>query len=519
MSIIDSAERQDNLDDMNDLCDQNVKVDLSSLSPLESPRATVMQNDLLRKSVEAYQRGDVLPDGFHNMSPDDAKTHWINLYHGMAEAGYPSEIMLSLHAQYEALLEANPHASDSLRGYIAAHIEDMSHRYGFQDLKATAPEALESINSTIRQGDIDSIWSAVHHDQRFSPGVLKHALDSLKEIPKEAKDRVDFLYRLADEKHAANSVAGLHDFSELESLRPKAYWMNAVSKPDEFSFSDEILSCRDGEKKVPQKFTLLRIKPEMPVFIGEHGGEPIIADSGFLIKERGEIRFASENEINERLIEAQEEAKRHGQRPTNIASMILSAPIALSVKGFELARKNIRNQLNPEHLAKWRESRLHHAAVDSRAHLDSARKRLEKVMDHPSIIELRKERDTIQTDPNNIFSEYERHKVDAKIQQVIHANPVLKSFFDGAMDDIQVAADKHNEFLKSARKANLRPDQLLEMDKVDTSMLKDLKKQLKEVGLKEDSKTFEELEKMAQKIRETVQALLERFQNIFGMKQ
>ncbi len=160
-----------------------------------------------------------------------------------------------------------------------------------------------------------------------------------------------------------------------------------------------------------------------------------------------------------------------------------------------------------------------HTAEDAKDHLVSAKGRLDNLMNDPRVAELRTARDAIPVQDGDLFAEYERQKANDRILQKIQSDPDLKSAFDTAMSDIEMAASKHQEFLNSARKRNVRPDQLLDMDKVDSKLIEQLKEKMKQVGLRGDDKRFDTLEKMSEKIREVVAALVERFKNTFGMKQ
>jgi hypothetical protein len=497
-----------------------VPVDMSAIQPMSSARGAMMQADLLYQSVNAYERNEPLLDSFKGLSPDAVKAQWINLYNGMSEAGYSNDIMLSLYEQGEALLKNNPEAAPALQAYMVSGINSMMQRYGF----AAEPEGKLSSEDFLRQnlesGDFRLIYNAVHSDQRFDPGALRVALAGLENVPPEFADSVERLHQLADEKEAANAAVGKTDLSEYADYRPEARWLEAKKVPKEESpFTRELLSCRDSINGAPQKLQMLKIDPENPVMIGERNGEPILAKEGFLIEEKGGIRFASEEEVKRRSQEAEEDMKRNGQRPGGILSTLLNKPVTLAMDGLNTAREAIRHQLNPEHLSKWRESRMLHTAEDAKTHLQNARNTLDGIMEHPDIAQLRKARDSINVRDGDLFAEYEKQKINDKIQKTINANPELKQSFDAAMTDVDLAASKHKEFLESARKHNLRPDQLLDMDKVDSKMLEDLKKKMKEIGLRNDSKSFESLEKMGEKIREVVQALVERFKNSFGMKQ
>ncbi|GAB0154491.1 hypothetical protein [Marinobacterium sp. BA1] len=498
-----------------------VPVDISGIQPQESPRGNMMQTDLLNQSVFAYERNDPLPDSYKNLTSDQAKSHWIELYNGMTGAGYSPDLMLSLYGQAESLLQANPVAAPALQSYMVANIDSLMQRYGFKGSTEEVQASSEFVQTNLESGDLGAIYNAVHTCQDFNPQTLRSALDRLENASPELSHTVDVLYQLADEKTAANANLTVEtDLSEFSDHLPAARWLAASELGKENSpISVELLSCRDSVSGVPQKLKLMKIDPEKPVMIGERGGEPILAKEGFLIQENGQVRFASDEEVKRRAKEAEEDMKRNGQRPGGILSTLLNKPVTLAMEGLNATRDAIRHQINPEHLSKWRESRMLHTAEDAKTHLQSARNTLDGIMEHPDVAQLRQARDAINVRDGDLFAEYEKQKINDKIQKTINSNPELKQSFDAAMADVDLAASKHKEFLESARKHNLRPDQLLDMDKVDSKMLDDLKKKMKEIGLRNDSKSFESLEKMGEKIREVVQALVERFKNSFGMKQ
>lgn len=314
-----------------------------------------------------------------------------------------------------------------------------------------------------------------------------------------------------------------HERSELDKRGINAVWTNAFANNPE-GFEHCAITC--GALNKPANVQVLQVTPENPVLLGFKEGLPVNATSGFLVKEPGDrLSYMTEKEFKEKADDAEEIKNKEGMRGGTLLSAILKTPIAAFKSAFNAGMDLAKDHYDKDHLSKFREQKLARTANSASNHLNRATELTNSVLKDEKIAPLVRKLDAIDlksqsavNNGNDVNWEELRNQAKGKIQETISSNPDLSSKFTEALNETNLAAQKHNKFLMDAEKSNLSPDKLIQMDQVDSQSIEKLKKMLEKTGTDNSSKAMENLDKMVEDIRSSVKKMVDKFQNMFGAK-
>lgn len=383
----------------------------------------------------------------------------------------------------------------------------------------------------IKSGDLENVFNFAKDHYQFNAHDVSEFISRIKPSTLNEVDLAyyDKLKRLVHEKlhsdvHSTSNPININ--TPIDSAVPIK---STIPTLNEFASSNAAKESvvispegydprNKGISNNPYKATIIPITEQNPVKIGDTKDGPVLATSGFACIEKGKVKYLSQEELEKRKKQAEDELENKGtQRSGNILSHLLYSVSSLTKDLFN--RNNQRNELsvNAKSLEDWRNQQAETHAYDAKAHADMATKYYRSIEADAEIAELIKKRDAIKLKADDVFSIYQYNKINEEINRKIDRKPELKEAKEHAAISVRQAMACQMEFSEYAKKAGMRPDAMLELNRLDDSSLNQLKEMMKKIGLNKESNEMVNIDKMKEMISQTVANLVERFQTMFKM--